>query len=141
MQTPQELLAISKQKGVPILETSKQLDWQQPTEKVWVRTAYNNEYSVMTLKELEYEKSLLDMTDGIGYSSVICAAPQMHEIAPLLPPFINASYQTVFQKTLKNELVYCENVEERIWVSVENHHYAQAYAELYIKLKSEKLQP
>ena len=68
-------------------------------------------------------------------------APQMHEIAPLLPPFSNSSYQTVFQKTLKNELVYCENVEERLFVSVENHHYAQAYAELFIKLKEKNLLP
>jgi len=58
-----------------------------------------------------------------------------------LPPFSNSSYQTVLQKTLKNELVYCENVEERLFVSVENHHYAQAYAELFIKLKEKNLLP
>jgi hypothetical protein len=65
----------------------------------------------------------------------------MHEIAPLLPPITNSTYQTVFQKTLKNELVYSEDIKERIFVSVENHHYAQAYAELFIKLKEKNLLP
>jgi hypothetical protein len=129
MQTPQELLATAQEFGVATYETSKQLDWQNPTKYVWVRTAYN-EITVMSRKELEYEKTLLDMTDGIGYSSVVCAAPQMHEIFRCFSQIRLVTIQ---------EYLWVSYVKYPIHIPIHDHHYAQAYAELYLKLKPENL--
>ncbi len=57
----------------------------------------------------------------------------MHEILPLLPLYhLNIQAHYIEWEGLYEDEKYIE-------VKVENHHYAEAYAQMYIKLKKEGL--
>ncbi len=76
-------------------------------------------------------------------------APQMHEIAPLLPLSFKRNYSS-YLYFINNVTIGYSSSKFGEWVDdypnntlmktfIENHHYAQAYAELYLKLKEKGL--
>jgi hypothetical protein len=63
-------------------------------------------------------------------------APQMQEIAPLLPPKIWFITNEIEFFHYNNYIGY-DTYNQIFEVLINDHHYAQAYAELYIKLREE----
>jgi len=147
MQTENELLAIAKKYGVPLPETCIELkgninfykslnnlypeiDLHPKTVYYWYRVKNTNKWFLDT-------DFTSEQTHG-GYSPSdveVLPAPQMHEIAPLLPPFISVGIKCGFvlaKDTLSYGSCYYNT-------PIHDHHYAQAYAELYLKLKPENL--
>ena len=134
--------------GVPMPETCKELNWQIQTLFAWIKK--------------EGEWILINYNDwcDFGYPIYICA-PQMHEIAPLLPfdkdiQPLQGYYKWRFsinrnwfkkEKNADIELSYSAqkidktfvNQDKNITIKSVNNHYAQAYAEMYLKLKKENL--
>lgn len=144
---------ISAQYCVPMPETCKELDWQKETNFVWffdslclvvpcldlIMQAEKKAYPTFFLVNVE-NGHIFNKYNHYTFAEIkekCLPAPQFHEIGKELPPFSNCSYQTIYQKTMKKELIYSKNVEERICILVENGNIAQAAAELYLKLKSQ----
>jgi hypothetical protein len=141
--------------GVPMPETCVQIDWQGQTFFFWLKSISGKWYLVNKAKKpfsniicyheaniLQIEKSLI--LDWV----IVVPAPQMHDIAPLLPKIVINNELTTYYidlVTLDSGNQYLRyNTEKGICykelkVEIKNHHYAQAYAELYIKLKNEGL--
>ena len=124
MQTPQEIIDTAKNYGVPLPETCIELDWQNETLFYWVKDYANATYKLVTKKSLDYWV--------VEPNDFCVAAPQMHEIARLLPPFISSVGIKCAFVLAKDTLSYGSCYYN---TPIHDHHYAQAYAELYLKLK------
>lgn len=124
-------------KGVPMPETCKELNWQGETNYFW---AYNHNWIL-------FNQNDLDIADAYFSKFEKCKAPQMHEIAPLLPISISQiifekrevfylSFRPIIEKG--GELIYEHSHKQfalsNINVLYENNHYAEAYAQMYLKL-------
>lgn len=114
--------------GVATYETCVVLDWNK-TKLYWCKNYYGS-LLVKTLQEVR----LLCEKHGENYLIVLCEAPQMHEIAQQLPDSVD-DFGLIQHTTAVFYLPLCFPNSEGNYVDVKNHHYAQAYAELYIKLR------
>lgn len=150
MQSNEELLQIAINYGVATYETSQNLQWAKPTNFYWCKSYYGS-MVVRTLREVDF----LCEKYGKNYIKIVCEAPQMHEIAQRLPYFFeldnNIFLDLCYDKTyicyIKVEIymkddklvvnpIFDENNSHIIYSStIRNHHYAEAYASLYLKLK------
>lgn len=127
-------------KGVPIPETCKELNWQEETMFYWI-VDKNKNFVLVDFNELKQ----LDCPNFIP-------APQMHEIATHLPQKLGYYYDET-QKRVRHHIKFEEGyvVEIGIFqnkgytvlgydiffsVVLNNNHFAQAYAELYLRLKN-----
>lgn len=125
-------------KGVSMPETCKELNWQVETNYFWV---YNHGWILFSQNDL-------DIADAYFSKLEKYPAPQMHEIAPLLPISIS---QIIFEKREVFYLVLRPIIEKggeliyehphrqfslnNIQVLYENNHFAEVYAQMYLKLK------
>ena len=126
--------------GVPLRETCVKMEWQKETFFFWVKDVTSTIEEIWDVCYLDVQsdsyktannnKSLLSTDDEEYKPEYIVPAPQMHEIVPLIEKKqgfagveIIGSYLCFVSYKFK----------------IENHHYAQAYAELWLKLKSEGL--
>lgn len=126
--------------GVPMRETCEQMEWQKETSFAYlidnIETGRKYDVELFLLSFIDEKEDLIHCfsLDRIVVvkrrfsETKIIYAPQMHEIIPMLPPFANATYQNILQ-----------SIVDRISIKVENNHFAQACAELYINLKKEDL--
>lgn len=138
--------------------TAKLLDWKIPTKYIWVflcngkpesKTPYLaikipphyehtlsgeriwRENEIVVFENTPNIRNLEDLSEW-------CYAPQMHEIAPLLPDVVHAkdmgnlNYPYYF---FSKSYFIGYGSKDFISSEVQNRHYAQAYAELYIKLR------
>lgn len=134
-QTEQELLEIALKSRVATFETSKKLDWQNPTEKVWVQK-FDGTFEVMTLKELAYETRNIDEYDGIGYSEKICPAPSFEEVWEQL----TEDYRHIITNRIGRYNIFAEDFNEGLihdGVSIIDNHLSEAAALLFLELKKE----
>lgn len=129
----QERIAIKY--GVPMPETCKELNWQQGTIFSWIE----NEEGYVLVDYKEWEK--------LGSPRYI-PAPQMHEIVSLLPPkiegFLEPMYLDLVSAPYHNKscffLQYTGVKSKKDYFTslrIDDFHFAQPYAELYLKLKNE----
>lgn len=129
---------IAAQYGVPLPETCKELNWQKETLFWWVHEQKEDIFKVVTSS---FKKSFENLKMQSETNVFIAPAPQMHEIAKLLPERIQKS--TLYYIATLNSIAYLRSpilgdiVE--LESKVKNQNYAQAYAELYLQLKSKNL--
>lgn len=159
--------------GVPMPETSMKLDWQGETNFYWGYFRYSQEPTGNDLiprllyyvgvedgkKQFIVVKECHHLLNLIGVQSwerinpderdyEIYPAPQMHEIAPLLPPkiegFLEPMYLDLVSAPYHNKscffLQYTGVKSKKDYFTsmrIDDFHFAQPYAELYLKLKNE----
>ena len=146
MQTENELLAIAKKYGVPLPETCIELkgninfykslnnlypeiDLHPKTVYYWYRVKNTNKWFLDT-------DFTSEQTHG-GYSPSdveVLPAPQMHEIVVYLNFDVDKLGNTIGKLNIDSNGIGFECSTE-----IHDHHYAQAYAELYLKLKQQNL--
>ena len=137
----QNLLEKAQKARVVTLETCKELNWQFPTEKVWVQK-FDGTFEVMTLKELAYETQNIDEYDGFGYSVFICPAPSFEEIWEKLPKEINGvGFKCILNgwNPFENSLCYVSynlNKIEALY-GTSDANLSEAAALLYLQLKKD----
>lgn len=144
--------------GVPMPETCKELNFMQDKALSDIHEKYK---FIWIVKEestiLLCRWALLEGTNRYYPFCVISnkmintwefeyPAPQMHEIAKLLPTIIRSGefndYQFAYDYYnscyLLHRIKYSHSCHEvrNIVVDIVNFHFAQAYAELFLKLKS-----
>lgn len=118
--------------GVPMPETCKQLNWQRQALFAWIKK--ESEWILINYSDWKY----------FDYPTYI-SAPQMHEIAPLLPTTLGTQSGNRILTTKNNSLAYSfdtapYNVDLIVGrINIINNHYAEAYAQLFLKLKKENL--
>jgi hypothetical protein len=133
-------LEIAQKYGVPTPETCKELGFE-PCNMYW-HISENNQHWALCLKG----GTVIQNTNGYYFSDdlIVYNAPQMHEIAQLLPCedkytgayiVLNGNYLACSHAKYEK----CVTIYKYMNVMVENHHYAEAYAQLYIKLKKENI--
>lgn len=151
--------------GVVTPETSEKLNWEKPTMLQWAWS--DNEVMLVDCNDYDYI-SLHNVSGLVPYDKLI-PAPQMHEIAPLLPMFIvcitgehyiwnkvkheaevkdkiETFYLTLhsIEPNSEYQLIY-ENptypfdLGSNYCQHVFNNHFTEAYAQMYLKLKKEGL--
>jgi hypothetical protein len=147
----------AKRYGVPMPETCRDLRLGIMTAFYWVEI----EKDVFVLKT-----KAIDGFDSFSHVQPMneavrtIYAPQMHEIAPFVPKnLVKGCYSLLCFDggSIGNEDELClmygvmcinkDQIDEMFWlderelpiVSVSLNHYAEAYAQLYLKLKGEKL--
>ncbi len=154
--TNKELIQFCADKGVPLPETCQKLDWKDESGFYWKKiTDHETWYNLYYHNGRE---SIFIGGDGvfreIGAKIVHYDAPQMQEIAPLLPVKLrlNTGYDydgndtySNFEFKIRNypnwhifydgETSYADYYVKDFKFGTENHHYAQAYAQLYIALR------
>jgi hypothetical protein len=116
----------AKRFGVPNPETCQEL-------------ANHNDFSTLFYwyknENGDYE---IDYTENVEFEHLetMLKAPQMHEIATELPKSIDSYLLMTY-----NDLIAYENPANEILISskIENNHYAETYAQLFLKLKKENL--
>lgn len=132
--------------GVPTFKTCEKLDWKEETLFTW----YSVEGKQFLALTTELKNSNL-------YEDVFYAAPQMHEIAAVLPKLLYLSDQIegllyqgkrtypLIMKAISQERVSLsyfldgEGFSSSIGVVYEEDNYAEAYAKLYLLLKEKQL--
>jgi hypothetical protein len=118
---------IAIRKGVANPETSQKLSLRIITNYEWYKSKKTSKFEAVT----KLEKLLLPNEIEWEWEWQ-CIAPQMHEIAPLLPKWTMLGFDAIIvTKTEKS--IECFRVE------IENNHYAEAYAQMYLKLKEANL--
>lgn len=138
--TTQEIAAATSY-GVPMPETCKELDWQGETLFCWVENTkgeiiiwQNSVFDYMLVASDKYGSNVIDKPKKL------CNAPQMHEIVVRLPEkLVNyEGYESVDFCESNKKIGY--GVINRFFsTEIENNHYAEAYAQMYLKLKEVKL--
>ncbi len=138
--------------GVPTLETCKELNWQTKTSFTWVKytildelfLAFNvslgEEYGTcLKYSYNPYENSFYFHNNRFRISDVnIIHAPQMHEIASLLRN--NDNLFLIAQNNKQSYMKISGSYKPQdFMVKIINNHYAEAAAELYLKLKEKGL--
>ena len=126
--------------GVPLAKTCKGLlndaifyeDDYPKTYWVWLKLKNDCEWFLASLESDEQYYA------GYSEDRVECCypAPQMHEILMLLPKSIDSYLLMIY-----NDLIAYENPANEILISckIENNHYTESLAKLYLKLKKEDL--
>lgn len=132
---------------VPTLETCKELDFKNPTYFVWFdnflcRDVFKIDDEMVGVSILSSTHKENDYVYGRECVS-ICNAPQISEIMPFLPEIIK--YEGVHNSFysilggLGYMRLFCEGhyfpVPELSHL-VLNNHYAEAYAQVYLKLRN-----
>lgn len=151
------LLEIAIEAGVPMPETSVKLNWQTKTKYYWIHIRKDNVWTWFLSFRIDDNLFVIKKNGEIeeysfGFFEHQIPAPQMHEIAPLLPfkfetnPIGNqekgrfyhwfSSYSSIGYSNFPLG-TYLEEIQ--LEQSIENNHYAQAYAELYISLREKRL--
>ena len=156
--TNEELIAFCTDKGVPLPETCKKLNWQGKKFVPWQHKTFffwfhfrenGKEYVELGIKYM-YPK-VGDDPRGYFYVSYdtyqkwedkdiispmfVYPAPQMHEIAKNLPPKINYDFKQMEFINHCDVIGYDGDNEHIFEKNIVNLHYAQAYTELYIELR------
>lgn len=126
-------------KGVPMPETSMKLDWQGETNFYWHKPKIEDPFFEW---QLSYGRPDVfnDFVDNNCVEIDIIPAPQMHEIAPMLPEKIKNEKEGVLRFGMSHiaisYIVFYDNFPKET-IRIKNNHYAEACAELYLKLKNE----
>ena len=138
---------ISAKFGVPLPETCKELNWENKTFYFYKDGCLCSQLRYSPLVNF-WLATPID-SDGITYFKArykedFIPAPQMHEIAPMLPEKIdgyqsngqNIWYQ-LLSKSMSKQLVYGykNDFDDKLCVNIIDWNYAEAYAQLYLKLK------
>lgn len=111
--------------GIPFPETSKELNWPNETWWAWEINSMSKKWHV-----------------SLYYKTAV-PAPQVHEIAELLPKsfYWNESIHYLNLVTMDDNTQRLRYTTEGhttdFEVPVNGNHLAQAYAEMYLKLKEE----
>lgn len=140
--------------GVVLPETAKQLDWQEPTTFYWVKYKGNYEIVIALKKNvfnvhfaffLERPQSANNDYFHSEKLEDFIPAPTMQEIARELPNVINIPKHNYiggcpFRLCNENYQLFYHNDHNSIGfdttVSIKNYHFAQAYAELFLKIRN-----
>jgi hypothetical protein len=134
--------------GIPIPETCEKLDWQDKTILHYVKSYSGLLYVCFKDNKNRYIEAFTgDMI--LSFVSVF-PAPQMHEIMSLLPPkiegFLEPMYLDLVSAPYHNKscffLQYTGVKSKKDYFTsmrIDDFHFAQEYAELYLKLKNEGL--
>ncbi len=138
--------------GVALPETCQKLDWQSKTLFYWFNGKLCDRLRFNSLVGVWFAQPIDD--DGLTFLKSenkvdFIPAPQMHEIAPLLPLSFKRNYSS-YLYFINHVTIGYSSSKFGEWVDdypnntlmktfIENHHYAQAYAELYLKLKKKGL--
>jgi len=136
--------------GVPMPETCKELDWKQETIMRWAVCQYTGRVLIYARRLNTFGSVVYFGLDGEFAHNYyyFVFAPQMHEIAPLLPSKLilpteygNAPHELrISTWNLSQFLIgYCSQGTTRMCCISHPNHYAESYAQMYIKLKSENL--
>ena len=131
---------VAAQYGVPLPETCKELNWENiDTNFFWLVCNNTQRALLHIIQENRFgEKCYHPVNNGFAHNKFkVYPAPQMHEIAKLLPEkLLNyKGYESV--EFCENEKVMGYGILNRFLATeIKNHHYAQAYAEMYLKLKT-----
>jgi hypothetical protein len=135
----EELVKFCAEKGVPLPETCKKLNWQGETHLYWVQDINTEEkelklcyYDIQTgLFCLMYNsKSILSRYGKMYKPEYIIPAPQMHALKTMPKEFISMRGDDDMLCFDNHKTRYTQNIEGNI---------AQAYAELYIALREKGL--
>jgi hypothetical protein len=139
-------ISIAIDEGVPLPETCVIMAWKEKTHFYWLKSLSGVWYLVNKCK-LPFDDRIcyrecnrLPIENSLIYDWVmVVAAPQMQKIAEALPPkIIYESTQMEFVS--KNNVIGYDGDYKHIFEThIVNHHYAQAFAELYNQLKNEGL--
>lgn len=124
--------------GIPMPETCKELDWKKQTLFYWARdTKLDLDWIIVP-----FELYCTETNKNLSARYDIIPAPQMHEIAMELPKTIYYKETTFyldliildsFEQYLKyNDEYYKKSVFE---IEIKIFHYADAYAQMFLKLK------
>ena len=152
MNNTNEIKELSIRYGVPIPDTCKQLDWKEPTLLCWV---YQQPYDGYTSDF--WKCTLVSWAVESGNDYIL--APQMHEIAIFLPIYIvyktkntirkfypdkkNEAFINIYTnpETSVSHLSYANilNGATPLYQNITNNHFAEAYAQMYLKLKQANL--
>lgn len=124
--------------GVSTRETSIELDWKNETLFHWLgeHLCARLHYNDIVKEWIAYDVETDIMLHSKNKSGFI-PAPQMHEIARELPAdFYTDCGQHIFYE-LNNRIGYGLHIKQGKVESttIRNHHYAEAYAKLHIKLR------
>jgi hypothetical protein len=147
--------------GVVTPETAEKMEWKHKTSRVWYRRVESMPYTLCNVFRHNdkvrlcsaTDNSLVDILHIENFATYTVPAPQMHEIAKYLPNeilvdakydnetdilfLLNVCKKSIYYETNDNIKYGCSKAkgfEEKSYVAIENHHYAQACAELYIEL-------
>lgn len=118
MQTQEQILKLAKTYGVPLPETCEKLAWQGESVFSLCIDKKSKQYYYVT--DMHWSSPYVD--------DFVCYAPQMHEIAMVIDTIDGAV-------DIKNKYLMSDNHG----LFIKNHHYAEAYAQLYLKLKEQGL--
>lgn len=128
-------------RGVVIPETCIELNWRWQTNLCWVK---NNENEFIVIEASDREYWVCNEKD------VCINAPQMHEIVSRLPSKLRFNNEMMYLDLLSapyhNQscffLQYTGGESKKDYFTsmrIDDFHFAEAYAQLYIKLKKENL--
>lgn len=127
--------------GVPLPETCKNLSNDFDFKLLaWEYDNLCERYEIVVLNPLQ-DWDFLKGDERFMYYP----APQMHEIAPLLPEHIksidprNNISKFSFESTLTLLQYINVECERKVKCPILHSHYAEAYAQMYLKLKKEGL--
>lgn len=125
--------------GVPTPETCRELDWKEETYFYWCEIESKYELCFKTRDNIEGMYCKIGSIFGL-FPSEVFPAPQMHEIAIALPKKGQTIIEIVQNEGEEDFLRFCDDIySASIWLDLSQNHYAEAYAELYIKLRKEQL--
>lgn len=156
MNTQEQIKKTAKDFGVPMPDTCKALDWKEKTFFAWIFHEKLSQPYLCFFEKIYCQWLHVETQEVIAseenFDFTFFYAPQMHEIAPLLPlkfetnPIGNlergrfyhwfSSYSSIGYTSFPVS-TYLEKAQLEQFIV--NHHYAQAYAELYLKLKEKNL--
>lgn len=148
--------------GVPLRETCEKLQWQEETFFFWVKDVTSTIEEIWDVcyfdvqsgsyKTANNNKSLLSTDDEEYKPEYVVPAPQTDKIAIDLPPKFHKEILGFGKECFDFFYKYSNNGDDLIHrigyraqfnydirIDIHNNHYAQAYAELWLKLKSENL--
>lgn len=156
------LLETAIEAGVPLPETCKNLDrnfWLNKVSMYWFFE--DNRWSLCTrLQKLTQERYFVAECFNVNSENkercienvIFIPAPQMHQIAPIIEnlaietysvKMVNLKFDFTEQGLDKIQHLLCfenDNISENaIYININNNHYAQSYAELYLLLREKGL--
>lgn len=140
--TNKQLIEFCADKGIPLHETCKKLNWQGETFFFWCFDYSNSDWNICyydlqagSYKSITNNKSIICNDDVDENPEYVIPAPQIQEIAPLLPPKIYYITDSAEFFHINDNIGYDDDRDGLFEVQIKNFHFAQAYAELYIALR------
>jgi hypothetical protein len=146
---------LAAQYGVALPETCIELKWENINTHFFWFVCDNTQKALLHIiqENRDGENYYRSINGGFAHNKFkIYPAPQMHEIAPIIEnlaievysvKMVNIKFDFTEQGLDKIQHLLCfENdciSENAIYVNIQNNHYVQAYAEMYLKLKSQNL--